>query len=211
VLVVGCSGGALAPGGDGGVAGDGGQCPTPDAITGRVIARVYNATASDVWLATEGEHCDTMSVASGGVMIDHALQWQCTCECAAPRAPAARAYHRLAPGEKFDLSWDALRLEACTLPVDCSTYGWKDLKGSTTTGVARRLAPGRYEVRVGYETTLPGRCTAEGDTARCGEPSYGSSVYSFGARFRGACPAASTAKATFDLSDGDNVVPIEVR
>jgi hypothetical protein len=166
-------------GGDGGSGGDGGcfgscsDAAPPSDIPSRqtVTFELSNQTGADRFVVTQGWYCDDFGIASGpgGAALPLELGFQCLCECPNPGPVQATAYHRVAPGASYRLTWDARSLVTWSELYDCATHGWPGVPPQNEVfGAHQPVGAGPYRVTFAIEQTLPSRCSpTSGDDYTC--------------------------------------------
>lgn len=111
---------------------------------------------------------------------------------------------RLAPGESFDLTWDARQLVTCTTPIDCATMGWpnggiqQQIHGSDVLA-----PPAAYEATFAIERQLPTNCFASGgDLVNCNPAGPGGGPFTPAPAIQQLCSSTETVTVAFDLAPG---------
>lgn len=170
----------------------------------KVTFAIKNTTSSDRWVVLRGMFCTSFSI--DGLNLQ--TGFSCGCECPNPGAPRVETYRRIAPGETYELVWDARALATYEESIDCSMWGPGAMPVKVLRGVLQPAKEGAYTARFAFEEAIPSRCTIAGDEANCA-PEYGGYLGSLPGAIASRCESTKIASATFTLpASGDIAVPV---
>lgn len=188
----------------------------------QVTLRIHNGTKSDRLVSTAETKpgpgggntgwCTGYSIDAQGNQLPIRAGFQVACEGPNPGPVYSTGWHRVRPGESFDLKpWDGRALLACTYYTPCDPP-WNGAPPAALLYFGSQPAPaGLYRATVAVEAQVPGGCQSQnGVDYGCLEQPMGPPL-GIDLAIERRCPSTSIAGADFTLPKaGPATVTIEL-